>query len=155
MSSAKLVFAYVCLVGIPLAGVAGILWLGHHKVTAPLSVSGAWDVETDVRASSGNRCLAALERFSQPFLHVSQSGNTLTVRLGNPHKTTVPGIVQNRTLRIGDYGKEAGDCLDPISLRLQAVVQGPRERRTLTGTMAIAGCSTCPLLPFRAVRRTR
>ena len=156
MSRNKLVTSYLLLVGLPLAGVVGILWLGHHYLTAPLSVSGAWDIEADVRALRGNRCMASLDGLRQAFLNVSQSGNTVSVRFGDARRTVVvPGILQDRTLRIGGHGREIRDCRDPLSMRLVAAVQGPRDRRTLTGTLAIAGCSTCPRIPFRAVRRMR
>jgi hypothetical protein len=155
MSRTKLVSSYLLLVGLPLAGVVGILWLGHHYLTAPISVSGAWEIDADVHTLRGNRCLAALDGLRQAFFDVSQSGNTVAIRLGDERRTVVHGILQDRTLRIDGFGRNTRDCRYPLSIRLEAAVRGPRDRRTLTGTFAIAGCSTCPLIPFRAVRRRR
>lgn len=148
MPSTRLVVAYFCLVGIPLLGVIGILWLGHHHLTAPLSVAGAWDVEADLRPLHGQRCGSLLAALRQPFFDVAQSGNTLTVRMGDGRGTIVPGVLHDVRLRFGGSG---ADC----ALQWEAAVQGPRERRTLIGTLAIAGCGSCPPIPFRATRRTR
>jgi hypothetical protein len=154
MSRSKLIVAYVCLVGIPLAAVVAILWLGRQLV-APLSVAGSWKVEADFSALGSDPCMAPLTAFRQPFLDVSQSGGDLTVRLGNPQKTILPGIVRGRKLRIGAASAEARDCRDPLSLELQATVDGSADRRILSGTLGIVGCTICTAVPFRAVRGNR
>lgn len=154
MSSTKLALAYFCLVGIPLAGVVGILWFGQRLV-APLSVSGSWNVEMDLGALRSHPCMESLVRIRQPFLDVSQSGNTLIVRLGDRQQTILPGSIRLTKLRIGATSAQTRDCHDPRLFQLEATVNGPGDRRTLTGRLAIAGCAGCEAIPFSAVRRTR
>jgi len=153
MDRTKLILAYVCLVGIPLLGIFGILWLGRHLV-APISVSGPWNIEIDRSALQNNPCTAPLAEIRQPFLEVIQAGPQLRVRLGDSRKTTLQGVIEETTLKIGNASAKAADCRDPLALQLQATVNR-RGERVLTGTLAIAGCNTCSILPFRAVRGNR
>lgn len=150
MSGIRLFVAYACLVGTPVGGVLGTLWLGQRLV-APLSVSGAWNVEMDAARLKEDVCVASMG-IRQPFMEVSQSGPHLTVRLGNRQKTILAGTIDQAILRVGAASGRGLGCTDPLSLRLLANVTGRGDHRILTGTMSIAGCARCPPIPFRAVR---
>ncbi len=157
MFKRKLVFAYGCLVVVPLLGVLGILRLGQH-LTPPVSVGGNWNLDADFSALALEPCRELLSSVSQPFLSISQSGINLVFSLNNPQKTTLSGTIRDTALtmgaeRSGNPESATGNCRDPQAIYLKATVNKQGEQRVLTGTLGIAGCRHCAPLSFRAVRQ--
>ena len=156
MFSGKLVAAYLALVGVPLLGLVGILRAGR-RLTAPVSVGGTWDLRADFSSLPDARCRELLAGINRPFMRVSQSGASLTFILNNPQETALTGSVDQTTVEMGGTPplvSSSGNCGDPRALYLEATVRGQGEQRTLTGSLGMRGCASCPAVPFRAVRQT-
>jgi hypothetical protein len=156
MSRKKLIAAYVLLVGAPLLGLLGILRSGQ-RLAAPVSVGGAWNVESDLTSLAGSGCKGAFANINQPFFVISQSGSLLTFTLNNPEQTTLPGTIRQDTVTMGSESSAedpSRDCAHPQAIHFQAALSRQGLQRSLTGTLSIAGCPACPALPFRAVRQS-
>lgn len=158
MSKRKLVLAYICLVGLPLLALAGVIRAGQHLI-APISVGGAWNLETDFGSLGSGPCRTLLAEISQPFFSVSQSGANLVLTLNNPQKTALPGELQGRALTIGNRRVQtsenaSGGCGNPGTISLAATVAQQGRQRVMTGTLGINGCASCPPVAFRATRQS-
>src|SRR2546425_9400647 len=73
----NVVIAYVCLVGIPVLAVIGILDAGYN-LRAPIAVGGTWDVQGDLHALATAPCAASLGNSQPRVLEISQSGKYLS-----------------------------------------------------------------------------
>ena len=58
-TSRNFVVAYIVLVGLPLAGLAGVLRSGRN-LAAPMSVDGSWKVEADATRLTNLSCASLL-----------------------------------------------------------------------------------------------
>lgn len=157
MSKRKLIVAYICLVGMPLLGLLGILRAGQ-RLTPPVSVGGAWYLEANFEALSSGSCRDLLTSVNQPFLSILQSGANLALSLNNPQKTTLPGSIRGAVITVSQQdapvSEETGECTNPQSIQLNATVDNQGGKRILTGTLAIQGCAACQPIHFRAVRQS-
>lgn len=161
MYKLKIISAYVFLVGMPLLALVGILRAGAH-LTPPLAVRGSWLVEADFNSWRRAPCEALLPNAPQPLLNIAQSGKNLTITLNNIEKIVMVGTINGATL-IAAHPSALGKielipmpdsgCLSPKSLRLQAEVQDQGRQRSLTGTLTLDGCASCPSLVFSAIRQ--
>ncbi len=159
MLKPKLVLTYVVLVGLPLLGLLGVLRAGR-KLTAPVAVGGAWNLEADFTPLSGTPCGALLSGRKQPSLNISQSGTSVRFSIGDPVENGIPGTLQNSTLTMGTMGGESPEssvrsgvsCEDSQALYLKATVHPEGGKRVMTGTLGIHGCANCSPVSFRAVR---
>ncbi len=90
----------------------------------------------------------------QPFLTVAQSGASVVATLNDAERTTLPGILHDTTLTLGDSSgpanTKAANCADTIYL--DATVNTRVEPRVIAGTLGIR-CLGCGSVPFRAVRQ--
>src|SRR5262249_17892730 len=73
VSKAKLIISYVCLVGMPLLALLGILRAGQ-SLYAPPSLGGSWYLEADLGNLANGPCRDLLGRVTQPFMTICQSG---------------------------------------------------------------------------------
>jgi hypothetical protein len=142
------VIAYILLVGLPLLGLAGVLRSGR-ELTAPFSVDGAWQIESSHPAVSP--CGNYLSSVSSAPLSISQSGKTLVVTLGGGTKSAT-GTLDGKIIKAEFAG--AAEC-GGRGLTLTATLDPLAEPRTLSGTLAVEGCSSCAPLEFRGVRQPR
>lgn len=157
MFKRKLVLAYVFLVGLPLLGLLGILRAGQH-LSPPISVGGVWNLEADFSPLASAPCRQLLASVNQPFLSIAQSGTNLVFSLNTPQRTALPGTIQGTTLTMGSERARAteganGNCGDPQTIYLKAVINRQGEERLLTGILGINGCEECVPVSFRAVRQ--
>ena len=158
MSKRKLVLAYVCLVGLPLLCLVGIIRAGQH-LSPPISVGGTWNLEADFSPWQGGPCQEVVGSVNQPFFSVSQSGADLIIALNNAQRTALAGELHGSALTVNGTNSQAvpdnsGSCRSPEAFNLTATVAGQAEKRVLTGTLEIAGCSSCPPVAFRATRQS-
>jgi len=155
MSKRTMIVTYVCLVGIPLLGLIGILHGGRH-LRAPLSVGGNWNLQADFSSWAGKPCGDLLANAKQPAITISQSGTLLVVALNNPQATALSGTLQGTVLTIGP-GKPvtagAESCNATEAIRLDGEVSKDGAHRTLTGTLRLNTCATCAAIAFQAVRQ--
>lgn len=160
LSRGRLIVAYVALVVVPILGLIAILRRGQH-LTAPLSVAGTWNLDADFSSFGSDPCRDLLARVNQPFMSISQSGADLLFSLNNPQKTTLPGIVQDSTLKVGATDLKSSEsasegCRDARAIHLEATV-GKEEtgQRVLRGKLSISGCAACVPVSFRAVQERK
>ncbi len=141
--------------GLPLLGLVAVL-KGGRGLVAPYSVDGAWTIEAPAAHSSASACGNLLSSIASSPLCISQSGKTLVVTLSGGTKTAT-GTLEGRTLKAQFAGADhprATDCGD-ASLTLAAALDPQVAPRTLTGTLAVAGCASCAPVEFRAVRQSK
>lgn len=111
---------YMILVGLPLAGVAGALYLGE-RLEAPASVKGSW------RVDAAAPCLAGLGE----TVFIAQSGPDLQLTF-NAAPLTVPGQVNGLRLTATDARG---------TLVLEATLDQPRGAARLQGRVTAAHCA--------------
>jgi hypothetical protein len=150
------VIAYILLVGLPLAGLAGVLRSGR-SLTAPISVDGSWKLEADSIHSSGQSCDKALSSLSPSSFSISQSGKSLMLTLNNPAKTTAEGSLEGKVVKaqVGTTDSSTAGCTAGQPLLLMATVDPKSEPRSLAGVLSVNGCSSCGSVEFRAVRQPK
>ena len=141
--------AYVFLVGLPVAGLIGILKIGG-ELAAPLSVEGVW-VETDLNRVTQLPCST-----SKVSLAISQSGKNLVLQLnGSPQ--TIAGKIEGNEIQffspLGSEWAKESDCKDILPFTLTAHVDRETKPRTLVGTFLRVGCPSCAPFEFRAARQ--
>lgn len=152
MSRRKLMVAYICLVGIPLLGLIAIVHEGQ-RLSAPASVGGSWNLDGDFAAWLGKPCADQLTGAGRPALDISQSGNMLSIVLGDAPAMPLTGTIQGRTLTAGAKTPAfsgTANCNAAIGVKATASKDG--DQRTLTGTLRLNTCASCALVAFRAVR---
>ncbi len=155
MSSRKLILSYICLVGIPLLGLIGIVRAGQ-RLQAPISVGGIWNVEADFSPLSGKPCGDALGSGKQPLLSISQSGDRVLLTLNNPQATALAGTIHGSALAAGN--EDAGDpvggqCTAAQAIGVSAAVTEDGEERALTGVFKLISCPECAPVSFHATRQ--
>ena len=150
MSNRKLILAYVCLVGIPLLSLIGIVRSGQH-LQAPISVGGNWNVEADLSPWSGKPCVDLLSG-KQPLLSISQSGDNLTLLLNNPQATVLAGTIRGTALRANTEDRASDQCSAGQAIAITAEVSKDGERRALTGAFRLNRCRECAPVSFHALR---
>jgi len=143
------IIAYILLVGLPLLGLAGVLKAGH-TLSAPISVDGAWTLQTDTAMLCG-------QGLQNSVLTISQSGKDLVVGLEGGLKTTgtgtLTGATMDATLPLTEVA--ADHCgSDPV-LALNAAIDSKAQPKTMLGTISVKGCTSCTEVSYRAVRQRR
>src|SRR3954469_23378219 len=92
----RIAVAYLCLVGVPLLGVLGVLRAGQ-RLAAPVAVNGTWTVQADLSGLGGTACTQLLAEVRQPFLSVAQSGGHLVLTFNNAQRTAITGTLDDAT----------------------------------------------------------
>lgn len=152
MSKRKLIIAYVCLVGIPLLGLIGIVHEGQ-RLNAPASVGGNWNVDGDFAAWAGKPCANLLTGARRPAVTISQSGSILSIVLSDAQAAPLTGTIQGRTLTAGaDDPASSGVASCAGAIRVNATAEKDGKQRTLTGTLQLNTCASCAPVAFSAVR---
>jgi len=148
----RFIIAYILLVGLPLAGLAGVLRAGRH-LTAPISIDGTWKVEVSANRPAAQPCDQAISSLLSSSLSVSQSGKTVELTLNGSSKTVVPGHLEGSDLK-ASLGERSG-CPADQAVTLMASVDPKSEPRSMAGSLSVAGCASCAQLEFRAVRQPK
>jgi hypothetical protein len=143
------VVAYICLVGLPLLGLAGVLKAGH-ALTAPISVGGAWTLESSSATSLG-------QSLHNSVLTISQSGNELVVSLNNGWTSTGPGTLTGAAIEAAlPLPATVTQCASDATLGVKATIDSKAEPNTMHGTMSVKGCALPDAeLSYSAVRQSR
>jgi hypothetical protein len=127
--SLRSLLLYLVLVGLPLAGVSGVLYAGK-RLEAPASVRGRWQLEAAATTSGSNTCGALLE--AGQVLNIAQSGQALQLAWGDAAGTTLAGQLDG--LKITAH-ETKGPAL------LTAVLNQPQAGDRLDGTLTSAECA--------------
>ena len=151
------VLAYLVFVGIPLAGLYGILRVGQG-IDAPMAIHGSYAIAP--MAPSGFACYAYLLGGDDSTVTVAQSGRQVIVTLGPRGEVTLSGTLLGANLTAegvippGTTPRHVA-CPggDTIRMTLQARREGQVKR--LDATLLVAGCPECQPIGFVAVRSRR
>jgi hypothetical protein len=148
--------AYILLVGLPIAGLVGILKSGR-KLTAPVSVDGLWHLQIDASNLASLPCGKALTDSPEPELAISQSGKNFTLSLANGPKSNASGVIEGTSVKASitpspEWSALAG-CGSDQGLTLVATVDAKTDPRTLTGQISADHCPSCSAIEFHAVRQ--
>lgn len=155
MSARAMIVAYVCLVGIPLLGLVGILH-GGRRLRAPLSVGGNWNLTADFSPWTGKPCGDLLAGIKQPAFNISQSGAMLVFTLNDPQAATFDGTLRGTELTAGADASSVSvsDACSPAeAISMNAVVGETGVQAALSGTLRLRSCDTCAPLAFKAIRQ--
>jgi hypothetical protein len=155
-TSRNFIVAYIVLVGLPLAGLAGVLRSGRN-LAAPISVDGAWKVEADATHLTNLSCASSLGFLANASLLISQSGKSLVVSYAHA-KSTNAGSIDGRNLKaelVPLPDSVTAGCGSEKTVILTAIVDPKTEPRSLTGSLSIPGCPSCAPVEFRATRQPR
>ena len=146
--------AYLAFVGIPLAGLYGVLRVGE-QVEAPMAIHGSYAVVP--MAATGFACYAYLLGAGDSTVAVTQSGRQVSIRLGPRAEVTLHGrlvgtdLTAEGVIRPGTTPRHvACPAGDTVRLRLQARREGRVKR--LEAALLVAGCPECQPIGFVAVR---
>jgi hypothetical protein len=150
----KHVLAYLVFVGIPLAGLFGILRVGQG-IEAPMAIHGSYAVLP--MAPSGFACYAYLLGGDDSTVTVTQSGRQVTVTLGPQGEVTLSGKLFGADLTAEGViaaGTTPRYVACPVGDTLRMTVQAYREARVkrLDAKLFAAGCPECEPFGFQAVR---
>jgi hypothetical protein len=148
-------FAYILLVGLPIAGLVGVLKSGR-KLTAPVSVDGLWHLQIDPERLASLPCGKGLADSPETALAISQSGKNFTLSLSNGPQSTSTGVIEGARVKASiapapDWSAQTG-C-GGQELTLVATVDAKAEPRTLAGQLSVSHCPTCGVIEFRATRQ--
>jgi hypothetical protein len=147
--------AYALLVGLPIAGLVGILKSGR-TLAAPISVDGVWKLQTDPVRLAALPCGKTLASSPDAALAISQSGRNFTLSLSDGPKSTASGVLDGTSLKASlvpsaPWSEEAG-CGSGREITLVAIVDPKANPRSLEGTLSVSHCLSCAPVDFRAVR---
>jgi hypothetical protein len=149
------ILAYVLLVGLPIAGLVGVLKSGR-TLTPPISVDGLWYLQIDPERLASLPCGKALADSPETVLAISQSGKNFTLSLTNGPKSTASGMIEGAAVKASiapapDWSAQAG-CGDQ-ELTMTATVDAKADPRTLAGQLSVNHCPSCSAIEFHATRQ--
>ncbi len=150
--SVRFVFSYLFLVVMPIAVLFCVLRMGKTLI-APRAVDGVWKIEVDGKDLEHEICFSWLR--NHEYFTISQSGNHLKYETRNSALIHGHGTLNVETLRIliGIPARQtSGSCTAESSFELVAVIK-QTSTRELWGTLGLAGCGSCPVLPFHATQQ--
>ena len=146
--------SYVLFVGIPLAGLLGVLRVGQG-VEAPRAVHGSWAVQP--MAASGRVCTRYLLSDADSTLTISQSGRQLSAALGPRGEVALRGVLTGDRLSLegviqpGATPRHVG-CAAGDTLWLSARIAAAGETRRLHARLWSSACADCSPVGFTAAR---
>jgi hypothetical protein len=152
-SNRNFAIAYVFLVALPIAGLAGILRSGRN-LKAPTSIDGAWSLQANPTTATLPSCMRALGFDAETRVAISQSGENFVI---NAEKIAGSGRIQGSTLRasLRPVGAIPSDpaCGSDTSATFTATVDANARPRVLWGALLLAGCPSCDPVGFHATKQ--
>ncbi len=151
----KAFLLYLSLVGLPLAGVFGILRIGS-QIEAPPRIGGVWQAAAAPSMPLAPPCVDLPSQVDA--FELTQSGVYVEVSLRDPSRTRLDARLQGIRLsgwaaRLPLLGAARLACPDsPLELAADLVSDGHVSQ--LVGTLWAGGCAACAPVAFRAERIT-
>ena len=143
--------AYLVFVGIPRAGLLGVLQLGQ-SIRAPQAVHGRYAV---THLESAGSCQAYLLSGDTSMV-MAQSGRQVTATLGRTGAVTLRGRVDGSTLTLSGIVPAAlpreAACPAGDTVRLVGHARQAPDHGHLDGTLVFLRCADCLTTAFHAVR---
>jgi hypothetical protein len=147
-------FSYLLFVGVPLAGLLGVLRLGQG-LEAPLAVHGAWAVQP--MPALGRVCTRYLLSQSDSSLTISQSGRELTAALGARREVALRGALEGNAFALEGVIQPGATprhvaCTVGDTVRLEGRVSSAAPLRELEARLWFSACGDCGPTEFRVAR---
>jgi hypothetical protein len=153
-SNRNFAVAYVLLVALPIAGLAGILRSGR-SLKAPISVDGAWNIQTAGTRGTLSPCMSALGLDRDTPVTISQSGENFVLNSGKAAGNgLVAGLTLHASLKPAGSVPAIPNCGDDGSVAFTANVDAKASPRALSGTLSIPGCPSCESVEFHVVKQS-
>jgi hypothetical protein len=148
------VFSYLLFVGVPLAGLLGVLRLGQG-LEAPLAVHGAWAVQPMPAIS--RVCTRYLLSDADSTLAISQSGSELTATLGPGGEVALRGELSRDEVALEGVIQPGATpryvaCSVGDTVRLVGRVSTAGQFRQLEADIWFSECTDCGAIEFTAAR---
>jgi hypothetical protein len=145
------IITYVFLVGIPLAGLVGILKLGE-QLDAPRPIAGNWvAVEAESRAAWDEGCRTGehLDATTQgpSQIRIEQSGGRVDVTWSGVRAKDFRLSLRGDSLNGKLVLESGGDCKGG-ELMMSGVVSQAESRARITGELRKEDCSNCEPIPI-------
>lgn len=147
----KTLLLYLALVGLPLLGLTGILYLGERLVP-PRGVGGTWELTLDSRAEATTACVRREDHSGHAELVMLQSGSRLEMRFSDEAQTRMAGTIHADSIQGRARGAGPPACAGEGRLRLQARVQQEGDGLRMTGQLTATHCA-CDPVSFTAARK--
>ncbi len=149
------VFAYIFLVILPLAGLAGILKTGRN-LTAPISIDGMWILQVNPAQLDSLPCGKILAAIPDKTMVISQSGKSFVLRFPGGPKFAASGTLDGTTLRASLTPQEAlseTSCTGAPQLSMLATVDQRADSSSLEGALSVPNCPAGASAGFHAERQ--
>lgn len=153
----KAVLLYFILVGPPIAGIYGIVCLGHD-LKPPMSVAGAWNVELTSRTADTSSCEGFIVPSKSLILTITQTGPHLDLTLNDQSATRLSGEVSLERLTaksLEQIETTPGAPAITSLIQLQANIDRQPGLDRLSGTLTFANCPAGSEFSFAAIRRQK
>ncbi len=145
----KTALLYVTLVGVPLLGLTGILYLGQRLVPPP-GVGGTWAFTVGEHEQARAPCARMEAPEDGLELVLSQSGPRLVGRFNDAAQTRLSGRLHAAGIRGRVRG--ADGCAGNALVQLEAELREEADGLHLVGRLTDPGCACAPVA-FVAVRK--
>ena len=156
----KFVLAYLLLVVLPVAGLAGVIRSGRN-LTAPNAVSGLWKMQVNPDSLTALPCGKSLLAAQDGGFTISQSGKNFTLNFLGTAISPASGTVEGTTIRVSlspaagatkEAGCDAGRVLSLTATLDPKANDSKVPPHSMTGVLAANECPACAPVEFRALR---
>jgi hypothetical protein len=153
-TNTKFVLAYLLLVVMPVAGLAGVLRSGRN-LTAPNAVGGLWKMQIRPGSLATLPCGKSLLAARDADFTISQSGKNFTLNFFDTAILPASGAIEGTTIQVSLFPaaaatKEAG-CDAGHVLSLTATLD-LKANDSMAGVLTVNECPACAPVEFRALR---
>jgi len=152
-SNRNFVLAYIFLVALPVAGLAGVLRSGRN-LKAPMTIAGAWNVQVNADQLAALPCGKSLAS-ANPAFTISQSGRTFTLSFAASPLASAMGTLDGAAIQASVVpwpAIKAGACGSGQTLSLTANVDAQSTPKKMTGVLRVNDCADCAPVEFQAFR---
>lgn len=152
-TSRKFIVAYIICVGLPLAGLAGVLKAGGH-LSAPISIDGTWKLEADSASVANRACADAVSSLLDSPLTISQSGVKMMASSAKANTVSL-GTIDGTKIRAALVPSADSRCGSDQTLILVADVNPKATPATLNGRLTTSDCASCAPIDFHGTKQPK
>jgi len=148
----KFVLAYLLLVVLPVAGLAGVLRSGRN-LTAPHAVGGLWKMQIGPDTLAVLPCGKSLEAAQDAGFTIAQSGKNFTLTFPGAAISQASGTIEGTTVRASLFPAETKEgCRAGHVISLTATLDSKTNQHTMAGVLTTNDCPACAPVGFYALR---
>jgi len=149
----KFVLAYLLLVILPAAGLAGVLRSGRN-LTAPHAVGGLWKMQISPDSLAALPCGKSLKTAQDAGFTISQSGKNFTLNFPSSAISKASGTIEGTTVRASLFTTEVANegCDAGLVLSLTATLDSKANQHSMAGVLIVNECPACAPVEFHALR---